>query len=291
VLLVVRDEGHGLTSALREWLQPWGPVDLTAVAAKDGGQAADAPIADAAVRAAADGARLLVVTAGNPWLDEVASALLRARSSPACTFTLIVLEQPAPGTWRSPAETPLDRLEAIMRRLLAPGGCPWDREQTHRTLRQYVVEEAAEVLESIERDDPEKLADELGDLLLQISFHAALAAEAGQFGLADVAAAIERKMLYRHPHVFAGWKVNGAEDVVHNWDLLKATEQNAAGDIGEQGPWRLLRKNAVRLSLAALTGAFCAARGDQAGHELAWRELECELASLQAALEKALAKG
>lgn len=275
-----QDGGSELGSALVEWLQPWGISQLS------DGQTDGLDLARAAAAAARRGCRVLVVTQGAPWEDEAARALLAERAGGG--FHLQVLERVDGVRCCSPAETPVDRLEAIMLRLLAPDGCPWDREQTHRTLRPYVVEEAAEVIEAIERGDPAKIADELGDLLLQIAFHAALADEQGAFRLADVAAAIETKMLHRHPHVFADWQVGDAADVLHNWDLLKATEQAAAGDIGETGPWRPLRKGAVQVSLSALTMGFAAARGDRGGYEEARQELETELQRLVDCAEDAL---
>jgi MazG family protein len=119
----------------------------------------------------------------------------------------------------------LGRLVDIMARLRAPGGCPWDREQTHETLRPYLLEEAYEVLDAIDRGDPTGLRDELGDLLLQVVFHAELARERGDFAVADVARAIADKLVRRHPHVFADVQVSGAGDVVRNWRQIKAAER------------------------------------------------------------------
>ena len=95
-----------------------------------------------------------------------------------------------------------DRLLEIMARLRAPGGCPWDREQDHRSIRKYVIEEAYEVAEAIDRDDPRELCSELGDLLLQVVFHAQMASERGAFDAGDVCRAVCEKMERRHPHVF-----------------------------------------------------------------------------------------
>src|SRR5262245_58534686 len=119
----------------------------------------------------------------------------------------------------------LARLVDIMARLRAPGGCPWDREQTHATLRPYLLEEAYEVLDAIEHGDPAALRDELGDLLLQVVFHAELAREAGTFSIGDVATAIADKLERRHPHVFGDVAVRGADDVVRNWKQIKAEER------------------------------------------------------------------
>ena len=123
----------------------------------------------------------------------------------------------------------LPELAAIMRRLLDPGGCPWDRQQTHQTLTPYVIEEAFEVVEAIEGGSMPELREELGDLLLQVVFHAELAARAGHFGLDDVVAGISDKMTRRHPHVFGDAKVDGAADVVKSWDAIKAKEKADRG--------------------------------------------------------------
>ena len=112
-----------------------------------------------------------------------------------------------------------------MQRLLAPDGCPWDREQTELTLRRYVLEEACEVIDAIESGDPDALCDELGDLALQIVFLAELARGKGQFGPDDVVRAISAKLVRRHPHVFGDTQVSGASDVVKNWDAIKQTEK------------------------------------------------------------------
>jgi len=121
-------------------------------------------------------------------------------------------------------------LVEIMARLRGPDGCPWDREQTLQTLRQYVLEEAYEVVDAIDRDAPAELCEELGDLLLQIVFQAQLAGEAGRFTVGDVARAIVGKLVRRHPHVFADTVVRDAADVVRNWQLLKDAEHAADPD-------------------------------------------------------------
>ncbi|MBM4378880.1 MAG: nucleoside triphosphate pyrophosphohydrolase [Deltaproteobacteria bacterium] len=125
----------------------------------------------------------------------------------------------------------LERLVDIMARLRAEGGCPWDREQDLRSLRPYLVEETYEVLDEMDRvgyGGPwAPLCEELGDLLFQIVFHAQLARELGEFGMADVAKAIANKIERRHPHVFGEAKVTGAEQVLQNWAVLKAAERKA----------------------------------------------------------------
>lgn len=120
-------------------------------------------------------------------------------------------------------------LVALVRRLRAPGGCPWDREQTFETLRPMIVEEAYEVVEAIEEGEPHKLADELGDLLFQVVFCGQIGEDLGQFDIRDVITAIHNKMVRRHPHVFGDAEIATAEDVLKNWDDLKRNERAAAG--------------------------------------------------------------
>lgn len=112
----------------------------------------------------------------------------------------------------------------IMRGLRAPDGCPWDREQDHQSLRKYLIEEAYEVIEAIDKGDDSELCEELGDLLLQVVFHAQLAAERGVFDFSDVAQAIRDKMIRRHPHVFGEITVKDAAEVLKNWQAIKAGE-------------------------------------------------------------------
>ena len=121
-------------------------------------------------------------------------------------------------------------LAAIMARLRSPEGCPWDLEQTHATLKPHLVEEAYEVIEAIERDRlGQDLEEELGDLLLQVAFHAQLAADDGRFDLGGVADRISAKLLHRHPHVFSDTVVSGASQVVANWEAIKAQEKERKG--------------------------------------------------------------
>ncbi len=120
-------------------------------------------------------------------------------------------------------------LVGLVARLRAPGGCPWDREQTLETLRPMIVEEAYEVVEAIEVGDPSKLADELGDLLFQVVFAARIGDDTGAFSIDDVIASIYAKMVRRHPHVFGDAVIETADDVLKNWDDLKRNERAAAG--------------------------------------------------------------
>lgn len=122
-----------------------------------------------------------------------------------------------------------DDLVALLHRLRSPGGCPWDAEQTHETLRPYLVEETYEVLEAIEGGDDAELRDELGDLLLQVVFHSELAAERGAFTIGDVTEAISSKLIRRHPHVFADVQVGSSAEVERNWAAIKRTERRERG--------------------------------------------------------------
>ena len=123
-----------------------------------------------------------------------------------------------------------EQLVEIMRTLRAPGGCPWDREQTLQTLRRYLVEETYEVLDAIERANWKDLAEELGDLQLQIVFQARLAADEGWFEISDVLDHINRKLIRRHPHVFDGESIESAAGVVTRWEEIKAHEKGPRAD-------------------------------------------------------------
>ena len=122
------------------------------------------------------------------------------------------------------------KLVEIMARLRANGGCEWDRAQTHETLRQYLVEETHEVIDAIRGGKPESLCEELGDLLLQILFHAQIASENGQFDITDVIASISEKMVRRHPHVFGDATADTPEAVSRQWDHIKNTLENRSNE-------------------------------------------------------------
>jgi len=115
----------------------------------------------------------------------------------------------------------------VMARLRAPDGCPWDREQTHQSLRRQLLEETHEVLEAIDSGDPAKLRDELGDLLIQVVFHAQIAEDEGAFTVDDVAKGTVEKLVRRHPHVFGDVTADTAAQVVKNWDAIKEEERGA----------------------------------------------------------------
>lgn len=140
-----------------------------------------------------------------------------------------------------PRPSGFESFQEIIAHLRAPEGCPWDREQTHLSLRRYLLEEAYEVLHALDAEDPDALRGELGDLLLQIVLHAQIATEEGAFTMADVLAEIQAKMIRRHPHVFGDVTVAGAGEVVRNWEQIKAEERKdgppqANGVLGETPP-------------------------------------------------------
>lgn len=136
---------------------------------------------------------------------------------------------PTSGEW-------FEKLTAVQARLRAPDGCPWDREQTHASLRTYLIEEAYEVLEAMEGGDDAKFAEEMGDLLLQIVFHSQIAKEQGRFTVADVIREVHDKMVRRHPHVFGEKnKAKDSAEVLKNWEQIKKEERKAAAEKSGNG--------------------------------------------------------
>lgn len=144
-----------------------------------------------------------------------------------------------------------EKLVAVQARLRARGGCPWDREQTHQSLRPYLIEEAYEVLEALDAGDGKRFASELGDLLLQVVFHAQLASEARRFDIGDVVDAIHDKLVRRHPHVFGRASAKDSAEVLRRWEELKAEERR-----GEGRPDRRSLLDGVPRNLPALAEAF-----------------------------------
>lgn len=152
-----------------------------------------------------------------------------------------------PRRW-APARWPVDPLVEVMARLRSPeGGCPWDREQTHESLRKYMLEEAYEVVEAIGRGDPEHICEELGDVLLQVAFHAQVARENGTFDLHDVVQVITEKLVRRHPHVFGDVEARTSADVTRNWEAIKRQEK------GDTAPESLMK--GISAALPALSRA------------------------------------
>ena len=124
----------------------------------------------------------------------------------------------------APSGDTFDALMAVVTRLRDPGGCPWDREQTHASLRQHLLEETYETLEAIESGDPAKLAEELGDLLTHVAFHADMARRDGEFTVEDLFSALIAKLVRRHPHVFGDMKLETAGEVAGQWEAIKRKE-------------------------------------------------------------------
>lgn len=175
-------------------------------------------------------------------------------------------------------------LVQIMARLRGENGCPWDREQTHASIKPYLLEETYEVLESIDENDPAKLEEELGDLALQVVFHAQMADEAGLFTIADVLRGINEKLRRRHPHIFGDVKADTAQEVLFNWEQIKKLEREKA-----QGRASVL--DGVPRELPALLRAHrLQEKASRVGFD--WNEarqvfqkVEEELAELRAAME------
>jgi nucleoside triphosphate diphosphatase len=127
----------------------------------------------------------------------------------------------------------LVRVQAALR---APGGCPWDREQTHRSLARHLLEETHELIEAIDTEDADRIRDELGDVLLQVTFHAQISADAGGWDIDDVADGLVRKLVHRHPHVFGDTEVADADEVLVNWEKLKAEETGGRKGVEDDIP-------------------------------------------------------
>jgi tetrapyrrole methylase family protein/MazG family protein len=143
-----------------------------------------------------------------------------------------------------------ETLISILQRLRAPGGCPWDREQTHASLKRNLLEESYEVLEAIDRDDPKGLAEELGDLLVQVGFHGQIAQESGDFDLGDVLTLANEKLVRRHPHVFGDATAADAREVERNWEKIKEAEREQQGQ--RKSPVEGIPKDLPSLAVAQL---------------------------------------
>lgn len=165
----------------------------------------------------------------------------------------------------------MQRLLEVMRKLRGPEGCPWDKEQTHLSLRPYLLEEASEAIDAISSGDSGEMAEELGDVLLQVAFHAVIAEEAGTFGYEAIENAIVEKLIRRHPHVFGEVQVADAAEVVRNWQQIKKAEKKMPPP-AEQVP----------RSLPAL------ARACELGEKLNWEKGNPE--KVEAALHKGVGR-
>ena len=155
-------------------------------------------------------------------------------------------------SYRSEAGEKFRELVELIARLRAPGGCPWDREQTHESLKPMLLEEAYEVLEAIDEGDDEEFLGELGDLLLQVVFHSQIATEEDRFTVADVIQRIASKMIRRHPHVFGDDNAQTSTEVLRNWESIKAAELQAKGKASVDGSML----DSVSASLPGLMEAF-----------------------------------
>src|SRR5437660_7477249 len=200
-------------------------------------------------------------------------------------------KQLTPGEW-------FERLVAVQARLRAPKGCPWDREQTHQTLRTYLLEEAYEVLEALETGNDAKFAEEMGDLLLQIVFHSQIASEEGRFTVADVIREIHDKMIRRHPHVFGETRAKDSAEVLRNWEQIKAEERRISGGKGDSSPGDGLPKEASLLDgvsralPATLEGFQLTRKASRIGFDWedasgVFEKMEEETAELKKALKEA----
>ena len=167
-------------------------------------------------------------------------------------------------------------LEEIVRILRAPGGCPWDAEQTHQSIRRNFLEEAYEAVEAIDEENPDHLKEELGDVLLQVVFHARMEQEAGRFDLDGVADGVCKKLIYRHPHVFGDVAVSGTGEVLTNWEELKRKEKGQATNTDAL--------EAVARSLPALWRAEKVQKAKKAGFD--WSEVSGALDKLAEELEE-----
>lgn len=179
-----------------------------------------------------------------------------------------VPEGPVPSSQGGARLLELIRIQA---RLRAPGGCPWDAEQTHQTLARHLLEETHELLEAIDAGDSDAIRDELGDLLLQVTFHAQIAADDGRWDVDDVAQGLVEKLVHRHPHVFGEVEVSGSDEVLVNWEKLKAEEK--AG-----GPSPI--EDDIPATLPALARASKVQRR-AAGWGFEWRSPQSAMAALR----------
>lgn len=174
-------------------------------------------------------------------------------------------------------------LAEIVRILRAPGGCPWDREQTHKTIRRDFLEETYEVIEAINKEDTELLKEELGDVLLQVVFHSQIETEKGSFNLGDVADGICKKMIERHPHVFGTAVAENSEQVLENWDAIKKRTKNQKSQtdsmlsVPREFP-ALMRADKVQKKASKVGFDWDSAEG-------AFHKVEEELAELKAAVK------
>jgi len=165
-----------------------------------------------------------------------------------------------------------ERLVALQARLRAPDGCPWDREQTHATLRTYLIEEAYEVLDAMKSGDDAKFANEMGDLLLQVVFHSQIAAEEKRFTVEDVIREVHEKMVRRHPHVFGEKRARDAAEVLRNWEQIKAQERQGDGAGKKEEDAKSLLDGVPRTLPATMEGLQLTRKAARAGFD--WEDAQ-----------------
>lgn len=205
------------------------------------------------------------------WVDYVASLYLPPRKRSVAGET-------DPRRWVF-TRWPADPLAEVMATLRAPEGCPWDREQTHQTLRKYMLEEAYEAVEAIDSGDTELLCEELGDVLLQVLFHAQVAREAGTFDFHDVVEGITAKLVRRHPHIFGDVVAETAADVTRNWEAIKRAEK------GGTEPESVLGKVSTALPALSRAGEV-QKRAAKVGFD--WDDVEGPAAKVREELDEVL---
>lgn len=218
--LLLRTAKHPAADALKRRGISFTAYDALAASEGEGGDA-DEAIARDVIKKARNGEKLVYAVPGNPFTTDRTAALISEKAEAldiavqihvgASFFDLLCVDTRP--------------LVDVMARLRSPGGCVWDIEQTHRSLRRNLIEEVYEVVEAIDLENPALLCEELGDLLLQVVFHARMAEESGAFKLQDVVDGIAEKLVRRHPHVFGDVTVADAGEVVRNWDAIKRQEK------------------------------------------------------------------
>jgi len=186
------------------------------------------------------------------------------------------------------SETSFERFQEIVAALRAPDGCPWDREQTHESLRKYLLEETYEALAGLDENDPAVMEEEFGDLLLQIVLHAQIGCEEGEFTMADIIQGISRKLIRRHPHVFGEVQVDGVKGVLQNWEKLKAAERKDKGQELTKGLLDGVPKEFPALGQAQQIQDRAARVGfDWDNIQGVWEKLHEEVGEVQAASSEA----
>lgn len=167
----------------------------------------------------------------------------------------------------------IDDFVKTIGKLRSPEGCPWDKEQTHKTLKRYLIEETYEAIDAIDNDDPKALMEELGDILLQIVLHAQIASENKKFSLDEIADYVNKKMISRHPHVFSNAVVRNSDEVMKNWEVIKNNEKPARKEIFDGIPNSLpALLKALKVSKKAAKSGF-----DWEKESDLWKTLEDEL--------------